>query len=239
MAFRYSLCVILSTCIVYLFLVPPVMDLPFLPYRSTQQLHFRSLSVCCVLSSVLYMCYLTVTPWEIPLSSFYSWGNWGLEIELKYFIQGLPAQRSNPPEMRHAGLREESMRYIQIFPYSEAFDSEIHTHLGVGKKGLVSCLSSSQRDFNVLWFELSLALGKKQSQAFESWRTVPRGVLRASLLASRNAILLVTRWDQIDMFLAFQESFLFPRLRDLRRSAHWFTGSWIAPLGACMSAWVV
>lgn len=62
--------------------------------------------------------------------------------------------------MRHAGLREESMRYIQIFPYSEAFDSEIHTHLGVGKKGLVSCLSSSQRDFNVLWFELSLALGR-------------------------------------------------------------------------------
>lgn len=179
MAFRYSPCMILSTCIVYLFLVPPLMDLPFLPHRSAQQLHFRSLSMCCVLSSVLYMCYLTVTLWEIPLSSFYSWGDWGSEIELKYFIQGLPAQRSNPPEMRHAGLREESMRYIQIFPYSEAFDSEIHTHLGVGKKGLVSCLSSSQRDFNVLWFELSLALGKKQSQAFESWRTVLRGVLRA------------------------------------------------------------
>lgn len=52
------------------------------------------------------------------------------------------------------------MRYSHIFPYSEAFDSAIHTHLGVGKKGLVSCLSSSQRDFNVLWFELSLALGR-------------------------------------------------------------------------------
>lgn len=38
MPFRHPLCMILSTCIVCLFPVPPLMDLPFLSYRSAQQL---------------------------------------------------------------------------------------------------------------------------------------------------------------------------------------------------------
>lgn len=57
----------------------------------------------------------------------------GLEIELKYFVQGLPVRRSNPPGMR----QEESMRYTQIFPYTEAFFClKLHTYVGICDPGI-------------------------------------------------------------------------------------------------------
>lgn len=164
-----------------------------------------------------------------------------LEINLKCFSSGLPAWRSDPPGMRHIGLRKREVH--SNFPLLRGFwlrNTHLHGYLCswglLGKKGLVSCLSSSQRDLNVLWFELSLALGKKQSRAFGGRCCV--GFIRAlTCLQKCNSFSdqMVPNW----CVSCFPGELFTPQIKGPKKvCAHWFTRSWFAHLCACLSAWV-
>jgi len=125
---------------------------------------------------------------------------------------------------------------------TEAFDLEMYTHgywwfwAPLAKRGLVSCLPSSQRVLSILWLEPSLSLWEETITGVWKLEGIALWGLSEPLLASRDAVLLVTGWCQIATFFAFQVSNLFQRLRDLRRvCVHSFTSSWFASLSGLLA----